>query len=46
MNTNKYYKITIAIISIMTMIACGDNAHKHSRSEKQTERLSLLYDSI
>ena len=30
----------------MTMIGCDDNGQKHSRSEKQTERLSILYDSI
>ena len=30
----------------MTMIGCDDNGQKHSRSEKQTERLSIQYDSI
>ena len=38
--------ISIAIISAMTMIGCDDNGQKHSRSEEQTERLSILYDSI
>ena len=44
--TDKKIKIYIVIISVMAMIACGDNGHKHPRSKEQDNRLSLLYDSI
>ena len=44
--TDKKIKIYIVIISVMAMIACGDNGHKHPRSKEQDNRLALLYDSI
>ena len=44
--TDKKIKIYIVIISVMAMIACGDNGHKHQRSKEQDNRLALLYDSI
>ena len=44
--TYKKNKLFSVIISVMTIIACGDNGHNHSRSKEQDNRLSLLYDSI
>lgn len=44
--TYKKNKLFSVIISVMAIIACGDNVHNHSRSKEQDNRLSLLYDSI
>ena len=44
--TDKKIKLFSVIISVMAIIACGDNGHNHSRSKEQDNRLSLLYDSI
>ena len=44
--TDKKIKLFSVIISVMAIIACGDNIYNHSRSKEQDNRLSLLYDSI
>lgn len=44
--TDKRNKLFSVIISVMAIIACGDNIYNHSRSKEQDNRLSLLYDSI